>query len=110
MKITVKEVADVEAKSVQEVENELLAKHEEEFSQEEKVPETNTVEVATGETPVAEPEKEIPSLNEEDVLSYIKNRYNKQIDSVDQLFSEREQAEDLPKDVSAYLKYKKETG
>ena len=110
MKITVKEVADVEAKSVQEVENELLAKHEEEFSQEEKVPETNTVEVATGETPVAEPEKEIPSLNEEDVLSYIKNRYDKQIDSVDQLFSEREKAEDLPEDVSTYLKYKKETG
>ena len=49
-------------------------------------------------------------MSDEDVLLYLKNRYNKQIDSVEQLFEEREQAEDLPEDVAAYLNYKKETG
>lgn len=118
MEIKVREVGEAQTKSVQEVENELLAKHEEEISQGETTSEKNTEEATIKEAPketpkeapVVEAEKESSSLKEEDVLSYIKNRYDKQIDSVDQLFSEREQAEDLPEDVSAYLKYKKETG
>ena len=116
MEIKVREVGEAQTKSVQEVENELLAKHEEEISQGETTSEKNTEEAAIKEAPeetpkeapVVEAEKESSSLKEEDVLSYIKNRYDKQIDSVDQLFSEREQAEDLPEDVSAYLKYKKD--
>ena len=40
----------------------------------------------------------------------LKIEYDKQIDSVDQLFAEREESEELPEDVAAYLKYKKETG
>ena len=48
-------------------------------------------------------------LKEEDVLSYISKRYNKQINSFDELVSERSD-EQLPEDVSAYLKYRKETG
>lgn len=57
--------------------------------------------------------EETPSeneLTEEKVLSYIKNRYDKQIDSIDQLFVEKENNEDLPEDVAAYFNYKKETG
>ena len=49
-------------------------------------------------------------LNDADVLSYIKNRYDKDIESVDQLFEEKKSNEDLPEDVAAYFKYKKETG
>ena len=44
-----------------------------------------------------------------DVLSYIKDRYDKDIDSVDELFANKDKRP-LPEDVSAYLKYKKETG
>lgn len=103
MEIKVKELGEVESKSVQQIENELLAKHEESLNEEQVSNDTPEVEVS-------KEQEAIPSLSEEDVLSFIKNRYNKQIDSVDQLFAEREQAVDLPEDVAAYLNYKKETG
>ena len=64
---------------------------------------TEKVEIPTEEAPASE-------LNDADVLFYIKNRYNKDIESVDQLFETKEANEDLPEDVSAYFKYKKETG
>ena len=41
-----------------------------------------------------------PELNDADVLSYIKNRYDKDIESVDQLFDTKESNEDLPEDVA----------
>ena len=49
-------------------------------------------------------------LEDTDVLTYLKNRYNKEINSVDELFSARKEAEELPEDVSAFLKFKKDTG
>ena len=51
-----------------------------------------------------------PELNEDEVLSYIGKRYGKEINSIDELVSKREESEPLPEDVAAYLKYKKETG
>ncbi len=86
-----------EPKSAQEIEAELLSRHEQEQNVE-------TVE-----------HNDVPStyeteLKEEDVLAYIGKRYNKQINSMDQLLSERRDAEDMPEDVAAYMKYKKETG
>ena len=118
MEIKVKEV-NKEEKSIQQIEQELLEKHEEKFEDVQKVGETEKVE-----TPVAEEtkpeettteevvEEKTPSseLNDEDVLKYIKNRYDKDISSVDDLFAQKEANEELPEDVSAYLKYKKETG
>ena len=105
MEIKVKAVDITEDKSVQEVENELLEKHEESLDglpKEEKVVE---------DTPKQESaDQEAPSMTEEDVLSYIKNRYDKQIDSVEELFSEREATEELPEDVAAYFEYRKKTG
>jgi len=104
MEIKVRAVTG-EEKSQQEIEQELLEKHEQEVNNE-------TPEVVL-ETPVQEEavvEETKSELSDEDVLSYIKNRYDKQIDSVDQLFAEREKSEDLPEDVASYLKYKKETG
>tara|TARA_R110002096_G_scaffold164293_4_gene332099 strand:- start:190 stop:1281 length:1092 start_codon:yes stop_codon:yes gene_type:complete len=105
MTFQVKEVTPVEEKSVQEVEANLLNKHSEEQqvdSQEQEKPKEDIVD------PVAE--IKAPELKDEDVLSYIKNKYNKDIGSVDELFSQREEAESLPEDVSKYLEYKKETG
>jgi len=60
--------------------------------------------------PEGETQTQSSELNEEDVLSYIKNRYDKQIDSVGQLFEEKESNEELPEDVAAYFEYKKKTG
>lgn len=88
----------VEPKSVQEVEVDLLEKHEESLDQEENL------------TPIPEEELKSVELKDEDVLSYIGKRYNKQINSLDDLVAERENAEPLPEDVAAYLKYKKDTG
>ena len=106
MEIKVREVTGAEQKSKQEIERDLLEKHDEKFSE---VSESNTE--AVDESPEVTEEKEDDrKLSEEDVLSYIKNRYDKQIDSVDELFTQRENAEELPEDVAAYLKYKKETG
>jgi hypothetical protein len=77
MEIKVRAVGEVEQKSMQEIEGDLLEKHEESLN-DESAEESPVVEEVVQETP--------NELKEEDVLSYIKNRYDKQIDSVDQLF------------------------
>ena len=94
---TVRDAGISEQKSIQEVEQQLLDQHEEKFSQQE-------------EPIIATEQVEEVGLKDEDVLSYIKNRYNKEVTSIDELFQKREEAEELPGDVSAYFKYKKETG
>ena len=119
MEFKVKEVTK-EEKSRVEVENELLKKHEEKFedSGQEKVvvDKVNLSEDASGvkssepETKEVIEEDKVSEINDTDVLSYIKNRYDKDIKSVDDLFAEKEANLDLPEDVSAYFKYKQETG
>ena len=128
MDIKVREVS-AEEKSSQEIEQELLDKHEEKQQsetgqettevkveepqenvevKEESIPEDAPVEEVKVEEP---PLMETPSeLNEDEVLSYIGKRYGKEINSIDELVSQREESEPLPDDVAAYLKYKKETG
>ena len=97
MELKVRAVEAVEEKSIQEVEQQLLEQHEEKFSEE------------TVEQEEEHPEYIAPELREEDVLSFIKNKYGKDINSLDELTAARE-SEELPEDVSAYFKYKKETG
>jgi len=129
MEIKVREVNDVESKSVQEVENELLEKHETqqklEFDDVEKVkPEIpkgdDKIDLSKTKEPVQEkeevlekveePTKEPYQLKEEDILTFIGERYGKEINSIEELMSAREKSEELPEDVAAYFKYKKETG
>jgi hypothetical protein len=129
MEIKVREVNDVESKSVQEVENELLEKHETqqklEFDDVEKVkpeiPKSNDkIDLSKTKEPVQEkeevlekveePTEEPYQLKEEDILSFIGERYGKEINSIEELMSAREKSEELPEDVAAYFKYKKETG
>lgn len=100
--IKIKEVSAEETKSVQEVEEALLQKHEEEQqASETPVEETTTIE---------EPQQPEIELTEEHVLSFIKNRYNNvEANSIDEILSARQQ-EELPEDVATFLKYKKETG
>lgn len=120
MEIKVREVKPIESKGVQELEEELLNKHEEQIQVQsvsmdhqrtpEPAPEpTNELEPELQPEPQPEPQQPSVELQEEDVLSYISKRYNKQINSFDELVAERSD-EQLPEDVSAYLKYRKETG
>jgi hypothetical protein len=94
---SVKLLDSKESKSTQQIEAELLSRHEQQQNGD----------------PIVETIPNLPvenELNEEDVLAYIGKRYNKQINSMDQLLSERRDVEDMPEDVAAYMKYKKETG
>jgi len=121
MEFTVKAVdGNVEEKSRAQVEETLLKEHEKQFEQKkvendsiEKIDFSNKENSTTEETSVDETKNEetsLPELNDNDVISYIKKRYNKDINSVDELFAEKEANTELPEDVSAYLKYKQETG
>lgn len=103
MEIKVRDLGAVEEKSVAEVEQELLEKHEAEVSSE-------TLDEPVAET-VSEPTQDEPAgLDEEQVLSFLKERYGKEINTVGELFEERESAPELPEDVDAYFRFKKETG
>ncbi len=111
----VKEVSPIEEKSTQEVEQNLLDKHEESLKVSDvnqNVSETSDTveETIVEETKVDQDVTDLPEIKDEDVLSYIKERYNKDISSVDELFSEQEKNNPLPDEVSKYLDFKKETG
>jgi hypothetical protein len=103
MELKVRLLEGTEEKGVAQVEQELLEKHEQEVNG---TPPAGDEPPAGNEPPAGQED----DLSEEKVLSYIGKRYNKQINSFDELMSERKSAEDLPEDVSAFLKYKKETG
>jgi len=129
--------ANAEEKSRAEVEEGLLKKHEDQYEPTEEKDDgidrvsfvdggnqttsSNTGEATSDTTVTSDPEggndlvdTEVSTtkkeLEEKDILSYIKNRYNKDILSVDELFAEKEANAELPEDVSKYLKYKQETG
>lgn len=116
MEFKVKEVTGTEEKSQQEIEAKLLKDAEERHNQ------TNVEQIDmqpsdstsddTQDTVEMQDNVETQSseLNEDDVLSFIKNRYEKDFTSVDQLFEQREKNEELPEDVKGYFDYKKSTG
>jgi len=99
MELSVKEVGAPTAKGAVVLESELI----------------KTAESGTTETVVTEPEKkesEVQSaieLNDDEVVKYLSKRSNRPITSLDEIKFEAEPQE-LPEDVSAFLKYKKETG
>lgn len=102
MEIKVREVSGPGQKSVQEVEQQFV--EEQETQEAEATQEEVAEEVEATQEEVTE-----EGLKEDDVLSFIKDNYKKDISSIDDLFAEKQQ-EELPEDVSAFLKYKKETG
>jgi len=105
MELKVRAVEDVQEKSAAQVEEELLNKHEEKLQAE-----SQSKEEAAPIQEEATSEEETPALEESAVLSYIKDRYDKDFSSVEEALATREANEELPEDVSAYFKYKKETG
>ena len=105
---------DFEEKSAQEIERDLLEKAENENNEAngegvEGSPEGSSASQEQ-ENIQSQGEAQEPSLNDGDVLSYIGKRYDREINSLDELFEQRNANEELPEDVSAFLKYKKETG
>lgn len=60
--------------------------------------------------PETETQPQEVDLDDNKVLSYLGKRWNKEITSLDDLVQEQQQAEELPEDVSAFLKYKRDTG
>ncbi len=116
MEFKVKEVTGTEEKSQQEIEAKLLKDAEERHNptnveQIDMQPSDSTSD-DTQETVEIQDNVETQSseLNEDDVLSFIKNRYEKDFTSVEQLFEQREKNEELPEDVKGYFDYKKSTG
>ena len=102
----VKVVSEIEEKSVQQVEGELLDKHEQKLEGTESVVVNNSEEETTIDSGAVLQN----DLKEEDVLSFMRNRYGNEINSLDDLTQAREENSELPEDVAAYYKYKKETG
>jgi hypothetical protein len=101
-------VEGTETKGVAEKEADLIAKHEQAAAG---AAEAQKTEGSNNEPPVVPDEPPVEKdLKEEDVLAYIGKRYNKQISSFDELMSERQSSEQMPEDVAAYMKFKKDTG
>ena len=95
-------LVDFEEKSVQEIEQKLLEEHEQKMAE----PVETVVETPTDELVI-----ESPQFGDNDVLSYLKTKFNKEVNSLDELFVEKPQQQELlPEDVNAFLKFKKETG
>jgi hypothetical protein len=98
--LSVREVADEQPKSNVAIEKELLEKH---------VEETKQAEPPATDTPA---EAEPPTLDETAVLSHINKKYQKGYTSFDELLTPQtvEKEVELPEDVSAFYKFKQETG
>lgn len=103
---------DFEEKSVAEKEVELLEGLEDHTGDQDTVKIDLTQEQQPVEEQQTQETDQVQELDLDDnkVLSYLGKRWNKEITSLDELVQEREQAEELPEDVSAFLKYKRETG
>ena len=115
--IKVREVSGDEEKSSQQIEQELLEKHDTDFNESNDdgvdkvvIPDNTPEEVDASQVEETGTEETQNELGDNEVLSYIKNRYDRDINSLDDLFEQRESNDDLPEDVSAFLKFKQDTG
>ena len=121
MDIKVKDIGVKEEKSLSQKEEEVINNASEDVKETsapvEQVDTSNESTTPTQEQESVQPESETQEnitqsseLKEEDVLRYIKNTYDKDVSSVNDLFTEKEKPQELPEDVSAFLEYKKKTG
>ncbi len=126
MEIKVKDLGEMESKSTQEIEKELLDKHEaQQEALDNSAPKDDVDRINLQETPgkeeivveekikepvVEAPQVSTPEMSDSDVLSYIENKYGEEVSSLDDFIVKRNTSEELPEDVKAYFEYKKETG
>ena len=115
MEIKVKDLGSIDEKSMAQKEEAVLDKaanntESAEQSETPVVSQEETTKVTQPEEAAQESTTQTSELKEEDVLSFIKNRYNKDVASVEDLFATKEANTDIPEDVAAYLEYRKKTG
>jgi hypothetical protein len=115
MEIKVKDLGSIDEKSMAQKEEAVLDKaaNNTETAQQTETPvvsQEGTAQVTPPAEATQESATQTSELKEEDVLSFIKNRYNKDVASVDDLFATKEANADIPEDVAAYLEYRKKTG
>lgn len=119
MEFKVRAVEGTEQKSQQEIEEKLLkdAESKNDAANVARVEDGNESSTTTQKQESVPSEDETPKestqsseLKEEDVLSFIKKRYEKDFTSVDQIFDAKNENEELPEDVKSYFEYKKKTG
>ena len=114
--IKVRVLDGTEQKSAVQVEQELLDKHEQQFSQQQADAAAQAAADAAADAAAqqssasAANDDSSDELSEEKVLSFLGKKYNKEIKSFDDLVAERKESQDLPEDVATYLRYKQETG
>jgi len=110
----VREVSS-EEKSKAQIEEELLEKAGAENTTEQVVETTEVSEEkideskTSQEVPVTE-DSPSPQLTEEQVLSFLKNRYSEEITSLDEFKNKKNTSDELPSEVSSYLEFTKKTG
>jgi hypothetical protein len=99
-----------EEKSISEQEKELLAKHEEETNKNIEDKDNPPVDnpPIKDEEDVIKDETTKFELDDSSVLDYLKTKSGRELDSLESLFEEKKV--ELPEDVEAFYKYKKETG
>lgn len=98
MEFKVRAVTDTEEKSVAEREEEVINNAAAES--EEQVDDTSA----------QSNDSDDIEIDEEKVLSFLKKRYDRDINSFEELLEARTTTEEMPEDVEAFLKYKKDTG
>ena len=101
---------DGQEKSLQEKEQEILAQHEASQAAAEAAAQAAQLEQESQAAAASASAQDSFELDDEKVLSYLGKKYNKELTSFEDLVAERKESEQLPEDVSAFLKYKKETG
>lgn len=115
--IQVKAVESIETQSIQEQEAKLLEAHEAKFSEPESTEESDIARIdlrnpvkQNQEEAAEEVVKEQVELGEEQLLSEINSRLGMKINSLEDLKSAREDNGEMDEEMSAFFKYKKETG
>ena len=112
-KFTVRAV-DFEEKSLQELETQLVEQHQQEAAEvSSEAPieaQQETVDASLQEGSVTTDTPQNIEIDDNVILSHIKNKYNREVSSIDELIQERAVQEELESDVAAFQKYKKETG
>jgi len=104
MEIKSVKLVDDEVKTIAEKEQELIAEHEEQLEKKEEFIEEPIKEQE-------QPELERPELTEDIVLSYIKEKKNIEVNSLDEFENLlKKPTVELDEEIQAYQKYKQETG
>jgi hypothetical protein len=112
MEIKVRTV-EGDVKSTQELERELVEKHERETAIDKDGPSKVDATPEGQDSPKKEEskkEEEVVELDEAQVLGFLKDKYGYEGEGLAPLLTKEEKEDVLPEDVAAFLKYKKDTG